>query len=134
MAITGKGNVRWLWTIENTQIQKKQFHRHTIKTVFVFCIETTMMRVLPAARALAFAKTSNRNVAFTALRMMSSAAPAVKVMKDSNSSPKSLDERFTYSFLLFCPPLNPSQPTQSFLLVLAKSVQDTTSQSLILER
>jgi len=43
-----------------------------------------MMRIAPAAKAFVFAKqsfTSQRttNVAFTALRMMSSAAPAVKV-------------------------------------------------------
>ena len=37
-----------------------------------------MMRILPAARALAFAKPAQRNVAFTALRMMGT-APAVKV-------------------------------------------------------
>jgi hypothetical protein len=53
---------------------------------FLFCgpsilCKTTMMRVMPAARVLAFARASpaNRNVAFTALRMMSAAAPGPKV-------------------------------------------------------
>jgi hypothetical protein len=43
--------------------------------------KTTMMRVMPAAKVLAFARASpaNRNVAFTALRMMSAAAPGPKV-------------------------------------------------------
>eukprot|EP00526_Cylindrotheca_closterium_P010256 CAMPEP_0113620878 /NCGR_PEP_ID=MMETSP0017_2-20120614/10650_1 /TAXON_ID=2856 /ORGANISM="Cylindrotheca closterium" /LENGTH=408 /DNA_ID=CAMNT_0000530573 /DNA_START=52 /DNA_END=1278 /DNA_ORIENTATION=+ /assembly_acc=CAM_ASM_000147 len=45
-----------------------------------------MMRVLPAARALAFAKPAQRNVAFTALRMMSSAAPSVKPTNPEFSS------------------------------------------------
>lgn len=42
-----------------------------------------MMRIAPAAKAFVFARQSafpaQRNVAFTALRMMSSAAPPVKV-------------------------------------------------------
>jgi hypothetical protein len=40
-----------------------------------------MMRLAPAAKAFAFAtsRPGNRNVAFTALRMMSAAAPSVKV-------------------------------------------------------
>ncbi|KAL3934190.1 MAG: hypothetical protein SGBAC_010034, partial [Bacillariaceae sp.] len=44
-----------------------------------------MMRILPAARALAFAKPAQRNVAFTALRMMST-APAVKPANPEFSS------------------------------------------------
>jgi hypothetical protein len=40
-----------------------------------------MMRLAPAAKAFAFvtSRPANRNVAFTALRMMSSAAPSIKV-------------------------------------------------------
>ena len=40
-----------------------------------------MMRLAPAAKAIAFAtsRPANRNVAFTALRMMSVTTPAVKV-------------------------------------------------------
>ena len=39
-----------------------------------------MMRIAPAARAVALRPLpANRQVAFTALRMMSGAAPAVKV-------------------------------------------------------
>jgi hypothetical protein len=40
-----------------------------------------MMRIAPAAKAFVFARAfpTQRNVAFTALRMMSSAAPSVKV-------------------------------------------------------
>ena len=39
------------------------------------------MRIAPAAKAFVYARANpvSRNVAFTALRMMSSAAPAVKV-------------------------------------------------------
>ena len=40
-----------------------------------------MMRIAPAAKAFVYARANpvSRNVAFTALRMMSSAPPAVKV-------------------------------------------------------
>ena len=40
-----------------------------------------MMRIAPAAKAFVYARANpvSRNMAFTALRMMSSAAPAVKV-------------------------------------------------------
>lgn len=47
-----------------------------------------MMRVVPVAtKAFAFARSlpANRNVAFTALRMMSSAAPSVKVWEQTKS-------------------------------------------------
>ncbi|CAJ1966487.1 unnamed protein product [Cylindrotheca closterium] len=44
-----------------------------------------MMRILPAARALAFAKPAQRNVAFTALRMMGT-APALKPVNPEFSS------------------------------------------------
>ena len=43
-----------------------------------------MMRIAPAAKAFAFARLpANRQFAFTAIRMMSSAAPAAKVRKMS---------------------------------------------------
>jgi hypothetical protein len=53
-----------------------------------------MMRLAPAAKAFAFAtsRPANRNVAFTALRMMSSAAPSIKVRHNIHDDGRSSSE------------------------------------------
>ena len=47
-----------------------------------------MMRIVPAAKAFAFAasRPASRNVAFTSLRMMSAAVPDVKVSRSDHNS------------------------------------------------
>ena len=110
-------------------------HSHILRRP---CLSVSiMMRVVPAAKAVAFATSrpaSNRYVAFTALRMMS-AAPAIKVRKIASRIGRRLPQiaflKFVLHCLLYCMTCKSeiSLSTPSFRQAHARNVQVTTSRT-----